>query len=393
MRTMSRSTTFRRGIVLVIPALLLVTACTPPMPPDVLAAKAEANIVCQQGSTDVAVPSEFTGTMAAVGDALTTVCHEQTVTEVAGDASAPVRLVGQAPTQAQETAFRASCPSGGVISVPAFAYPVTVAYNLPGLEGVVLSPDAVAGILNGTVKQWSDPLIVSENPDFGFDGLPPISLVSAAVPQGAVDAMTTWLVQQKAAAWTAGVTGTLDAGTKVANDAALVKKLTSTEGALAVLPIFQAVNSNLAMANLLVTYADESGNQQSLVVTADDVQLYKVGSGATTVTADPARGLFASPAVGGMPVDGNFDLASSKIVLGEGQPMVGWPVLGYAHLMICDAPADPKPLAFAQYVVRLAGQGSLEAFGVTPMPEPVRIRTFEPLKVKVNVDDQAPASG
>ena len=48
---------------------------------------------------------------------------------------------------------------------------------------------AVAGILNGTVTQWSDPLIASENADFGLDGLPAIALVSAAIPQGAVDAM------------------------------------------------------------------------------------------------------------------------------------------------------------------------------------------------------------
>lgn len=389
MRTMLRRISIRRGIVLAIPALVLVAACTPPMPPDVLAAKAEASIVCQQGTTDVSVPSEFTGTMAAVGDALTSVCPEQSVVEVSDDANAPVRLVAQAPSAAQTTAFAATCPSGGVITVPAFAYPVTLAYNLPGLEGIVLSPAAVAGILNGTVTQWSDPLIASENADFGLDGLPAIALVSAAIPQGAVDAMTTWLVQQKVASWTDGVTGTLKAGAKVADDAALVSRLTSTEGALAVLPIFQAVNNNLAMANLLVSYPAESGDQQSLVVTADDIQLYKVGSGATTVTRDPALGLLASPAVGGVPVEGNFDLASSKIVLGEGQPLVGWPVLGYAHLMVCDAPDDAKPLAFAQYLVRLAGQGSLEAFGVTPMPEPVRIRTFEPLKVTLNVDDQA----
>ena len=121
-----------------------------------------------------------------------------------------------------------------------------------------------------------------------------------------------------------------------------------------------------------------------LVVTADDVQLYKVGSGATTITTDEATGsIFASPATGGVPVEGNFDLASSKIVLGEGAPLVGWPVLGYAHLLVCDDPADPLPLSFAQYVVRLAGQGALETYGVTPMPEPIRIQTFAPLKVTV----------
>ena len=88
-----------------------------------------------------------------------------------------------------------------------------------------------------------------------------------------------------------------------------------------------------------------------------------------------------------MPVEGNFDLASSKIVLGEGAPLVGWPVLGYAHLLVCDDPADPLGLSFAQYVVRLAGQGALETYGVTPLPEPIRIQTFAPLKVTVQLNE------
>jgi hypothetical protein len=42
--------------------------------------------------------------------------------------------------------------------------------------------------------------------------------------------------------------------------------------------VYQAFNNVLPMANLPVTLEDGS----ELVITADDVQLYKVGSGATT---------------------------------------------------------------------------------------------------------------
>ena len=126
---------------------------------------------------------------------------------------------------------------------------------------------------------------------------------------------------------------------------------------------------------------------QDLVVSPDDTQLLKVGSGATTITVDEAGNIFASPAIGGVPVEGNFDIAASKIVLAEGQPLIGWPIMGYAHLLVCDDPTDPLPLSTAQYVVRLAGQGSLETFGVTPLPEPIRIQTFKPLKITVNLDE------
>ena len=146
------------------------------------------------------------------------------------------------------------------------------------------------------------------------------------------------------------------------------------------MPVFQSFTNVIPTANLPVTQEDGS----ELVITADDVQLYKVGSGAMEITTDPETGsMFASPAVGGVPVEGNFDLAASKIVLGEGQPLLGWPVNGVAHLLTCDSPDDPGALAFTQYALRLAGQGALETFGVTPLPEPIRVQTFGPLKVTV----------
>jgi hypothetical protein len=117
--------------------------------------------------------------------------------------------------------------------------------------------------------------------------------------------------------------------------------------------------------------------------------MFKVGASATTVTTDDRGNILVSPSVGCVPTEGVFDLASSKIILSEGQPLVGWPVVGYAHLLVCDDPANTLALSLAQYVVRLAGQGSLESFGVTPMPEPIRVKTFTPLKVTVSTGDSS----
>jgi ABC-type phosphate transport system substrate-binding protein len=344
--------------------------------------------VCQTGETQVSVPTDFTGSMDAVGLGLGGVCPEQTVLEVPPDQAAPVALVDKTPTQADIDAFKASsCPAGEVIVVPAFAYPVTVAYNVVGLEGVVMTPEIVAGILNGTITSWEDPLIAASNPDFDFTLLPEMVVMSVETPQGAVEAMTTWLSQEAPESWTRGTVGTLENTQTFPTVSDMIAEMTAIESSVAILPVFQAFNNVLATANLPVTLEDGS----ELVITADDVQLYKVGSGATNITTDEVTGsIFASPATGGVPVEGNFDLASSKIVLGEGAPLVGWPVLGYAHLLVCDAPGDPLPLSFAQYVVRLAGQGALETFGVTPLPEPIRIQTFVPLKVTVNIDGEAP---
>ncbi|HBJ73054.1 MAG TPA: hypothetical protein DDY88_04960, partial [Actinobacteria bacterium] len=179
---MSRNSLKIRGIVLAAvfgAGALVLSACTPPMPPDVLAARAEANIECGTGNVDISTPQEFAGSMDTVGAALASVCPEQTVTEVAVGTNAPIALLGQAPTPEELLAFKtASCPADKVIAIPAFAYPVTIAYSVLGLEGLVFTPQAAAGVLNGTVTTWEDPLIAEANPDFDLSGLPPLSLVS-----------------------------------------------------------------------------------------------------------------------------------------------------------------------------------------------------------------------
>ena len=81
-----------RGIALtaalVLPiAALVLSACTPPLPPDVLAAQAESNITCQKGTIDVSSPEIFKGALDAVGQSLTTTCADQKVVEV--DAGLP----------------------------------------------------------------------------------------------------------------------------------------------------------------------------------------------------------------------------------------------------------------------------------------------------------------
>ncbi|MDP1878155.1 MAG: substrate-binding domain-containing protein, partial [Actinomycetota bacterium] len=364
-------------------------ACTPPLPPDVLAAQAESQIVCQSGEVTASVPETLIGAMDAVGLGLGGVCPEQTVLEVAPDQAAPLALVDKTPTPAEIADWdAANCPTGNTIVVPAFAYPVTVAYNVIGLEGVVMTPEIVAGILNGTITTWEDPLIAASNEGFDFTLLPEMTVMSVETPQGSVEAMTAWLAAEAPEAWSKGIVGTLDGTQTFPTMTDMIAEMTAIESSVAILPVYQAFNNVLATANLPVTLEDGS----ELVITADDVQQYKVGSGATTVTTDEAGNLLASPASGGIPVPENFDQASSKIVLAEGQPLVGWPVLGYAHLIVCDDPSDPLPLSFAQYLVRLAGQGALETYGVTPLPEPIRIRTFTPLKVTVNVDGEPPAS-
>lgn len=379
---------FRGGIALLSLSVVVVTsACTPPMPPDVLAARAEAQVKCQQGDISVAVPDAFTGSMSAVGMALGAVCPDQTVTEVSVGEPASVRLIDHAPAGPEINSFaQEQCAGSPAVVIPAFAYQVSLAYNIIGVEGLTLTPQAVARILNGTITSFEDPLIAQANSGFDLTGLPPITVLGLENGQGSVAAMTGWLTQQVPQEWTAGVVDNLPIATTMPTNLDLISELMAAEGNVAVIPVFEAMNNVIPSAALPVVGTDENGSEVDIVVTSDDVQLTKVGSGATAITKDESGNLSAAPALGGIPSPGVFDLAASKIVLGEGQPLAGWPVMGYAHLMVCDSASDPLPLSFAQYLVRLAGQGALESFGVTPLPEPVRVQTFLPLKVTLATD-------
>lgn len=374
-----------RGIALSAFALsvaVMASACTPPMPPDVLAAQAESQIECQTGSTDVSVPENLLGAMTFVGDALTSVCPEQTLMEIGPQEPAKLKVVDGTPSPQDVSEFSAVCPAGDVIYVPLFSYPVTLAYNIFGLEGLVLTAEAVAGILNGSITAWEDPAITDANEGFDLSGLPDIEVYTVDQDRGSVQAMTTWLSEEAPQSWSEGTLERLPGNINFGSSFEMTEELAFMEGAVAVLPVFEAFNAFVPTAAFPVTYGDD-GAQEELIAFPDDPQLAKIGSGAMALSVDDQGNIAATPAVGGIPDDEIFDLAASKIILQEDQPVIGWPVLGTGHLLVCDDPADPLPLSVAQYSLRLAGQGALETYGLTPLPEPVRIETFEPLKVTV----------
>lgn len=385
---MPRVRKVNRGIALAACAAampLVVTSCTPPMPPDVLAAVAESQITCQSGDVVVAVPEQFLGSIAAVGAGLGGVCPDQTVTEVPVGDPAPVYITSGTPSADEISAFTSTqCSSGSVIEIPAFGYQVTVGFNVIGLEGLLFTPEAVAGVLNGTVTSFEDPLIADPNEGYDLSGLPEITVLALDTPQGSVEAMTAWLTQQVPDLWTKGVVGTIDGAQTFATTQELLDAMLMADATVAILPTTTVIAAGLAPASLPAYLPTEGG--EMVTISPDDTQLAKVGAGATMVTFDNAGNMSASPALGGIPAPESFDLAASKVVLQEGQPLAGWPVVAMAHALICDTPGDPLPLSFGQFLVRLAGQGSLEGFGFVPLPEPVRFQTFTPLKVSINTD-------
>jgi phosphate transport system substrate-binding protein len=53
---------------------------------------------------------------------------------------------------------------GSFLYVPTVAAPITVSYNLSGVDKLQLSPDTLAKIFQTDVKKWNDPAIKADNP-------------------------------------------------------------------------------------------------------------------------------------------------------------------------------------------------------------------------------------
>lgn len=61
---------------------------------------------------------------------------------------------------------------GKLLHIPMTLGAVVVSYNLPGVQGLKLSSDAVAGIFLGEIKTWNDPRIAEANPGVALPSQP-----------------------------------------------------------------------------------------------------------------------------------------------------------------------------------------------------------------------------
>lgn len=425
--------------------LTLLTACTPPLPPDVLAARLERTITCVPGTQDVAVSSDLAEAVNAVGIALNGLCPDQQIRPVGPNESAKVKITEGPPSAADIDAFAAQCGSP-VLATPVMGTPIVMAFNILGLEGLILTPDAVAGILNGSITSWLDPRITEPNEGFDIPDLP-VELLRLEEPSGAVEAMTAWLTKTAPDSWTQGEIATLTQGEAFADYASIIGRMTGApvedfsddafvddfadetdfgddvaledfdfsefgedilvdddvfidldadidvdqvegEGAVAIMPAFYANNNVIPIADFPALNS---------VISISNVDLAKVGIAAMEINEDPEGRLIASHAVGGAPVEGQFDIASAKVILEDDQEVVGWPVIEMSTILVCDDPSDPLPLSTGQFFLRLGGQGTFDSVGLTPLPEPIRVNSLPAMKVELDsaedIDVESEAEG
>ena len=99
-------------------------------------------------------------------------------------------------TQAEER-----CGEGGVVELPLYISPIAVAFNLPGIETLNLSPQTIAGIFTQQITTWDAPEIAEDNPDADLPSTA-ITPVNRSDGSGTTENFTEYLAAVAPEVWT-----------------------------------------------------------------------------------------------------------------------------------------------------------------------------------------------
>lgn len=158
--------------------------------------------------------------------------------------------------------------SQGVVLVPATAGAIVIAYNLPGVESLKLSQDALVNIFLGNIKKWNDPAVAESNPGVTLPDLP-ISVAVRSDGSGTTFVFTKYLDaisedwkdevgSDTSVTFPVGVGGKGNEGVT-----ALIKQ---APGSLGYIEYGYAIHNGLAMASLenksgkFIVPSDETGS-------------------------------------------------------------------------------------------------------------------------------------
>ncbi|MEV4804236.1 phosphate ABC transporter substrate-binding protein PstS [Nonomuraea sp. NPDC049421] len=236
----------------------------------------------------------------------------------------------------------ARCKTGKAINIPMVTGPVAVVYNLPGVDGLQLSPKTLVGIFNSKITKWDDPAIKAENPDAQLPSTP-IQAVHRSDESGTSDNFTKFLKAtgdwpyEPGKAWPAEAKGQ---GAKGSDQIAASVK--DSEGAISYVELSYAENSSLQTAKVA------NGAGEYVELTPE--------SAAKTVETAEVKGT------------GN-DLALS-IDYATKTPGA-YPIVLVTYEITCEKglPADQQKIvkSFLTYTASDEGQAALKELGYAPL--------------------------
>jgi phosphate transport system substrate-binding protein len=144
-----------------------------------------------------------------------------------------------------------SFKGGDVLYFPIVAAPITISYNLPGVD-LKLSPGTIAGIFSATITTWDADEIKADNPDADLPSTP-IAVVHRSDGSGTTSNFTKYLTAAAGSDWTLGSGDTVPwpASTQGAEkNSGVATLISTTEGAVGYVDLSDAVSADLQLAEV-----------------------------------------------------------------------------------------------------------------------------------------------
>lgn len=233
-------------------------------------------------------------------------------------------------------------------NLPMVTGPVAFAYNLKGVDKLIVTPEVAAKIFNGVITKWNDPAIVAINKDAKIPDKA-IKVFFRSDESGTTDNFTKWLNAAAPQAWTAEPgkkwTGKGEGKPQNTGVAAAVK---ATDGGVTYTEWSFAKDNKLGIAQV-----DNGGGPVELTVE-------NVGKSLST-----AKQLGT----------GN-DLAL-KLDYATKEPGA-YPIVLVTYEIVCSKAKDPAKVAltkaFLKHFAAVETQKSLEDLGYAPLPAEVETK-------------------
>ena len=308
---------------LMIVASLTLTACDPPMPPEVRAALAEQSYTCVEGDTRLSAPPAISAVATDWQDSVSTNCVGMSITPAAKPDKNVELQIGEIDKTCQ-----------AYLSVPFAVDAVVLAVQLTDISQVNLSADAISKIASGEIAAWNDPEIAKLNSSFDMPSTP--IKITSELSGAQVKSLTDWLSRSAKK----NIELQLTAG----------KLSDISEGQLVLTSYSAAMSASLPMVSI-DTVVPEIGSISSAA------SMFKVSKDATGVAT-------------------SFD-AKAKPIAPEGVDVAPQPyqAVDLIPLNLCGADSL-KTRAAARYILRQDSQGSLGLSTVVALPENLRLESL-----------------
>ena len=336
----------------VITAALALAACGSDGGSSASSASGSSNANCVSGSIKASGSSAQKNAMAEWINAYQKACNGATIDYQANGSGAGIKdfINKQTAFAGSDSALKeqdktdadARCATGPAIDIPMVGGAIVLAYNVSGVDKLVLTPDLISGIYTGTITKWNDPKIVAANPGVT---LPDASIAAfhRSDSSGTTDNFTKYLSATAASTWTYPHAKDWPAA------------ITAGQGAKG----SDGVTSSVKSTPNSIGYMELSFAQDAKTPTA----WVDNGGGAVEATSANAATTIAGASVKGT---GN-DLALSI----DYKVTTGYPIVLVTYQITCekglDATLVPLTKSFLTYTSSDEGQGKLGPAGYVPI--------------------------